>query len=216
MATTAAGEVEFYARVDLAERIGVYIEQMAALHGEAPIGDADLAGFQSVELFRDDELEPPGSAAPGLVPCDGCGGTGRMWTGSGEEMAQVRVTCVACGGEGEGEPGEEPADLDDDGSPSDEPEPPTPAAPNVIPFPVRKPFDRAAHCAAIAAGGGLATVDRYGVTHMRTIGKAGRAAYVAKYGRASWVALMEKKGWQPRRPDLAVDLALGDYLADAA
>ena len=95
----------------------------------------------------------------------------------------------------------------------DEPDPTPPAAPaNVVPF--KRRFDRAAHCQAIAAGGGLATVNRHGVAHMRTIGKAGRAAYVAKYGRASWVALVAKKGWQPRRPDLAADLAAGPSLAD--
>ena len=54
----------------------------------------------------------------------------------------------------------------------------------------------------------------YGVAHMRTIGKAGRAAYVAKYGRASWVGLMAKKGWTARTPDLPSDLATGRELAE--
>ena len=76
-------------------------------------------------------------------------------------------------------------------------------------------FDRHAHCQAIAAGGGLATLARHGRQHYRTIGAAGRAAYVAKYGQASWVALMREKGWHPRRPDVRVDLALGEYLAAA-
>ena len=144
-------EIDHLARVDVAERVGVLIERMAALHGDAPIADEYLAGAQLVELFRDG------------------------------------------------------------------PEPPTPAAPaNVVPFRPPRPFDRAAHCQAIAAGGGARTVALYGAQHMRAIGKAGRAAYVARYGRASWVALMQKKGWTPRTPDLAADLAEGRYLADLA
>ena len=115
-ATTMAGEADFLARVDLAERIGVLVERVERAHGEAPITDAALAGAPLVELFRDDD-----------------------------------------------------------------PEPSTPAAPTVVPY-LPRPFDRAAHCQAIAAGGGLATVNRYGVAHMRTIGKAGARATIQAHG----------------------------------
>ena len=124
MATTAA-EIEFLARVDIAERVGVLIERMALSHGEAPVGDEYLSGAALAELLRDDE-----PAAPALVPCDGCNGAGFMWAGTGEEMAQGRVTCVACGGEGEvAADGEEPAPTPAEEAPFDDPEPPTPAAP---------------------------------------------------------------------------------------
>ena len=210
MATTAA-EIEFFARVDAAERVGVLIERMALACGDAPIGEEYLTGAALAALLGDDE------PAPALVPCDGCGGTGRMWAGTGEEMAQFRVTCVACDGEGEVEPGEEPADLPDDVAPFDEPEPPIPAAPNVIPFRTRQPFDRAAHCHAIAAGGGARTVALYGPQHMRTIGKAGARATMKAHGVGYWQGLLKRKGWAgPRRPNLVADLVLGESLADAA
>src|SRR3712207_4949625 len=105
MASTA--ETEFFARVDAAERIGVLIERMALVHGDAPIDEEYLTGAALAELLGDDE------PAPARVTCDGCNGRGFMWAGTGEETAQVRVTCVACGGAGEVEPGEEPADLPD-------------------------------------------------------------------------------------------------------
>src|SRR5262245_32276069 len=98
----ATAEVEFFARVDMAEHIAVMIEQNAALCGDAPITDAELAF--AADLFAQD----------------------------------------------------------------DAPVPPTPAAPaNVVPFRPRR-FDRAAHCQAIAAGGGARTVALYGAQHMRT------------------------------------------------
>ena len=97
-----------------------------------------------------------------------------------------------------------------------DPEPPTPAAPNVIPFCPRR-FDRAAHCRAIAAGGGQRTVGRYRTQHMRAIGKAGARATIARHGLDTFRGIVAAKGWAgPRRPDLAADLALGGYLADAA
>ena len=143
--------VDFLARVDIAERVGRYIERMAAARGDAPVTDEYLSGAQLVELFRDDD-----------------------------------------------------------------PEPPPPAAPNVIPFP-RRPFDRAAHCQAIAAGGGARTVALYGTQHMRTIGKAGARATIERHGFGTFAGIVKAKGWTgPRRPDLARDLALGEYLADAA
>ncbi len=99
----------------------------------------------------------------------------------------------------------------------DEPEPPTPAAPNVIPFPGRRPFDRAAHCQAIAAGGGARTVALYGVAHMRTIGKAGARATIRAHGVGYWQGILKKKGCAgPGPPDLAADLALSEYLTDLA
>ena len=76
-----------------------------------------------------------------------------------------------------------------------------------------RPFDRHAHCQAIAAGGGLATLTRHGLGHYRAIVKAGRAAYVAKHGQAAWLALMKTRGWAPRTASPAVDLAIGEYLA---
>ena len=211
MATTAA-EIEFFARVDSAERVEVLIERMALACGDAPIDEDYLTGEALAAPLGDDEPEPA------LVTCEGCGGSGWMWAGTGEETPQFRVTCAACDGEGEVEPGEEQADSHDDGTPqSDEPEPPGPAAPNVIPFPARRPFDRAAHCRAIAAGGGARTVALYGAQHMRAIGRAGARATIERHGLATFKGIVAAKGWAgPRRTDLAADLALGAYLADAA
>ena len=57
----------------------------------------------------------------------------------------------------------------------------------------------------------------YGAQHMRTIGKAGARATIARHGLGHWRGVVAAKGWAgPRRPDLAADLALGGYLADAA
>ena len=93
--------------------------------------------------------------------------------------------------------------------------PTTPVAPYVIPFAGRRPFDRAAHCQAIAAGGGARTVARYGAQHMRAIGKAGARATIAKHGLATFKGIVAAKGWAgPRRPDLLADLAAGRDLAD--
>ena len=204
MATTAA-EIEFLARGDIVE----WIERQAERYGDAPIGEEYLTG-EALAALLDDE------PAPALVPCDGCIGTGWMWAGSGEEMAQFRVTCAACDGGGEVEPGEEPADLPDgDGAPFDEPEPPPPAAPNLFPFPVRVPFDRAAHCQAIAAGGGARTVARYGAQPMRAIGRAGARATIGRHGLGTFRGVVKAKGWTgPRRLDLLADLAAGRELAD--
>ena len=91
-----------------------------------------------------------------------------------------------------------------------------PPAPTVVPF-RRRPFDRAAHRQAIAAGGGQRTVERYGARHMRTIGRAGARATIARHGLGTFRGIVKAKGWAgPRRPDLAADLALGEELADAA
>ena len=52
---------------------------------------------------------------------------------------------------------------------------------------------------------------------MRTIGKAGARATIAAHGVGYWRGIVKAKGWAgPRKPDLAADLALGEYLADAA
>ncbi len=52
---------------------------------------------------------------------------------------------------------------------------------------------------------------------MRTIGKAGASATIKAHGVGYWQGLLKRKGWAgPRTPDLAADLALGAYLADAA
>ena len=83
-------------------------------------------------------------------------------------------------------------------------------------FPPRT-FDRAAHCQAIAAGGGQRTVALYGTQHMRTIGKAGVRATIARHGVGHWRGIVAAKGWAgPRTPDLAADLALGEDWADLA
>ena len=101
-------------------------------------------------------------------------------------------------------------------APYDGPEPPPPAAPNVVPFRPRR-FNRAAHCQAIAAGGGQRTVALYGAQHMRAIGNAGARATITRHGLCHWQGIVKQKGWAgPRTPDLAADLALGEELADAA
>ncbi len=95
-----------------------------------------------------------------------------------------------------------------------DPVPPAPVAPNVVPF-RRRPFDRAAHCQAIAAGGGARTVALYGAQHMRTIGKAGARATIERHGLSTFTGIITAKGWTgPRRPALLADLATGRDLAD--
>jgi len=98
------------------------------------------------------------------------------------------------------------------------PEPPTPAAPNVVHFRFRpRRFDRVAHCQTIAAGGGLATFAKYGRAHYSALGKAGRAATVAAHGEGYWRGLRAVKRWRAApRPSPALDRAVGEYLADAA
>ncbi len=101
-------------------------------------------------------------------------------------------------------------------APYDGPEPPPPVAPNVVPFRPRR-FDRAAHCQAIAAGGGPRTVALYGAQHMRESGIAGARATIRAHGLATFKGIVKAKGWTGHRtPDLAADLALGEYLGDAA
>ena len=76
---------------------------------------------------------------------------------------------------------------------------------------------RAAHCRAIAAGGGARTVALYGTQHMRAIGKAGARTTITAHGVGYWRGIVTKKGWAgPRTPDLAADLAIGEVLADLA
>jgi hypothetical protein len=78
----------------------------------------------------------------------------------------------------------------------------------------RRPFDRAEHCWAIAAGGGTRTASLYGSTFYRTIGKAGARATITRHGLGTYLGIVTAKGWTgSRRPDLAADLAIGDYLA---
>ena len=94
----------------------------------------------------------------------------------------------------------------------DDPEPPAPAAPNVIPFP--RPFDRAAHCRRIGAHGGAATVARHGTAHMAAIGKAGARTTIDRHGVAFFRGIVTAKGWAgPRTPELVADLAGGGWLA---
>ena len=67
------------------------------------------------------------------------------------------------------------------------------------------------------AAGGARTVALSGRAHMRTIGKAGARATSAAHGVGQWQVLLKRKGWAPPRvQDLAADLSLGEYLADAA
>ena len=99
---------------------------------------------------------------------------------------------------------------------ADDPEPPTPAAPNVVPFRPRR-FDRAEHCRRIAPHGGAATVVRHGAAHMAAIGKAGARTTIARHGVAFFQGIVAAKGWAgPRTPELAADLAGGRWLADLA
>jgi len=98
----------------------------------------------------------------------------------------------------------------------DEPEPPTPAAPNVVAFP-RRPFDRGEHCRRIGAHGGAATVARHGTAHMAAIGRAGARTTIDRHGVAFFRGIVAAKGWAgPRKPELLVDLAGGRWLADLA
>ena len=97
-----------------------------------------------------------------------------------------------------------------------DPVPPTPAAPNVVPFRPR-PFDRAAHCRRIGAHGGAATVARHGAQHMSIIGRAGARTTIERHGVAFFRGIVTAKGWAgPQRPELAADLAGGRWLADRA
>ena len=98
----------------------------------------------------------------------------------------------------------------------DGPEPPAPAAPNVVPFP-RRPFDRVEHCRRIGAHGGNVTVARHGVKHMRTIGRAGAKVTITRHGYAAWLGHVTAKGWAGRRTaDLPTDLAAARVLAAEA
>jgi len=98
----------------------------------------------------------------------------------------------------------------------DGPEPPSPAAPTVLPFPRRR-FDRAEHCRRIGAHGGGATVARHGTRHMAAIGKAGARTTIDRHGVAFFRGIIAVKGWDgPRRPELAADLAGGRWLAQLA
>ena len=154
MATTSNGqaEVEFFARVDAAEVLGVWLEQMAAAYGDAAVTDWDLDAAHALR-----------------------------------------------------------AEAFGDG-----PEPPSPAAPTVVPFRPRR-FDRAAHCRRISAHGGAATVARHGTAHMAAIGKAGARTTIERHGVAFFRGLVKAKDWAgPRRPELLSDLAGGRWLADLA
>ena len=98
----------------------------------------------------------------------------------------------------------------------DGPEPPTPAAPNVVPFRART-FDRAAHCRGIGAHGGAATVARHSAAHIAAIGEAGAKTTIERHGVAFFRGTVKAKGWDgPRRPGLVADLAAGRWLADLA
>jgi hypothetical protein len=78
-------------------------------------------------------------------------------------------------------------------------------------------FDRAAHCQAIAAGGGARTVALYGVAHTRAIGTAVARGPIKAHGVGYRRGLVEANGWAgPRKPTLAADLAVAGDPADAA
>jgi hypothetical protein len=52
---------------------------------------------------------------------------------------------------------------------------------------------------------------------MRTIGRVGARATIARHGVTTFSGIVASKGWAgPRRPDLAADLARGEDLTDAA
>jgi len=150
--STAQAEVEFYARVDAAEVIEVWLEKMAAAYGDAAITDFDL-----------------------------------------DAISTLRAEAFGDG-----------------------PEPPSPAAPNVIPFRPR-PFDRSEHCRRIAPHGGAATVARHGTAHMAAIGRAGARVTIDRHGVAFFRGIVKAKGWAGRRAaDLPTDLAAARVLADQA
>jgi hypothetical protein len=74
-------------------------------------------------------------------------------------------------------------------------------------------FDRTEHCRRIGAQGGQTTAARHGRWHMSAIGKAGARSTIRTHGVGYWRGLMKHKGYQPRRPSLAADLAYGRALA---
>ena len=64
--------------------------------------------------------------------------------------------------------------------------------------------------------GGLATARTHGRAFYVAIGRAGKETTIARHGVAYWEGLVARKGWHgPRRPDLARDLAAGEWLAAA-
>ena len=98
----------------------------------------------------------------------------------------------------------------------DGPEPPAPAAPNVVPFRPRS-FDRTEHCRRIGAHGGAATVARHGAAHMAAIGRAGARTTIERHGVAFFQGIVKAKGWAGRRAtDLPTDLAAARVLAAEA
>jgi DnaJ-class molecular chaperone len=177
-----------------------YSPTVGELKPECPccLGDGCL-------LNVDDEgwdPDPPTPAAPALVPCRDGGGDGTRRMQTGDRLGDwVEIACRGCEGTGTVAPtapacpacdgvGVCPRNPDMrcwycDGSGVDEP----PAAP-----PAARRFDRAAHCQAIASGGGARTVALYGVQHMRTIGKAGARATIKAHGVGYWRGLGKAKG----------------------
>ena len=167
--------------------------------------------------------EPPTPAVPAVISCRECHGEGIRRMQTGDRLSDwVAVACRACQGTGAAVASLAPACLACDGSGICPRSPESrcwycngsgvddlAAAPSAAPT----TFDRAAHCQAIAAGGGARTVAPYGVAHIRAIGKAGARATIRHHGVGFWRGVTTAKGWAgPRTPDLA----LGEYLVDAA
>jgi hypothetical protein len=76
--------------------------------------------------------------------------------------------------------------------------------------------DRTEHLRRIGQTGGLTTYALHGTNHFRRIGRLGYAVTVARHGQPYATALLARKGWTPRKPDLLSDLRAGRELADVA
>lgn len=79
---------------------------LAGLNGD-PVCKHRAAYYAAAGLL---DPEPPTPAAPALVTCWECRGTGDDWAGLDGEVPQVRVPCPACLGAGEVE---EPSDEEE-------------------------------------------------------------------------------------------------------
>jgi hypothetical protein len=153
----------------------------------------------------DFDPEPPAPAAPAVLPCRECAGSGTRRYSVGFGLSDwIEEACSWCAGSGR-QPAPAPACPACAGTGTDH------LAGDASPA----PFDRVARCGGSGQTGGLATVARYGVAHMRAIGTAGARVTIARHGLDYWRGLVSAKGWSaPRKPDLLSDLAAGRALAD--
>jgi DnaJ-class molecular chaperone len=179
-----------------------------------------------LDLGDDFDPEPPTPAAPAVLSCRECAGSGTRrysvgfglsdWVeesctwcaGTGAQAAPLPV-CPACTGTGEAT---HAAFLGVacwycNGSGAD--------GFATVPPAASIPFDRAEHCRRIGSYGGVATATTHGTHHMRVIGQTGARMTIARHGLDYWRGIVAAKGWtEARRPDLLSDLAAGRALAD--